>query len=208
MKHLTQRTQEKHISKLYNMCTDLEKSSGLNWYKDANIFASHLSELFNLDSNIKVCGILSALSPATNWERNKLDAHNFLALASKQASEATILSGKYGTYKNNVLKAIKIYNLERPTAQKIGAILLGKTGLKTMSFFFNIYDLNNTDVVTIDRHAIKAANNVYKGGGVSISKRQYEQAENAYIKVSKKLDITPYQLQAVVWCKYRELRNL
>jgi len=180
MKHLTLSTQKKHIEKVYSMCTDLEKSEGLSWYKTANNYAVHLSELFNLDSNIKVCGILSALSPAVNWERNKVDAHNFLALASKQASNKTILSGKFGTYKNNVLKAIEIYNLERPTAKKIGAILLGKTGLKTMSFFFNIYDLENINTVTIDRHAIKVANNVYKGGGISISKKQYNSNIETY----------------------------
>jgi len=208
MKHLTLSTQKKHIEKIYSLCSDLEKSEGLNWYKSANNYAVHLSELFNLDSNIKVCGILSALSPAVNWERNKIDAHNFLALASKQASNKTILSGKFGTYKNNVLKAIEIYNLERPTAQKIGSILLGKTGLKTMSFFFNIYDLKNIDTVTIDRHAVKVANNVYKGGGISISKKQYHTTQSAYIKVARKLNIKPYQLQAVVWCKYRQLRKL
>ena len=62
--------------------------------------------------------------------------------------------------------------------------------------------------VTIDRHAVKVANNVYKGGGVSISKKQYFNTQNAYIKTAKKLNIKPYQLQAVVWVKYRQLRNL
>lgn len=208
MKHLKEITQKKHIEKIYSMCSDLEKSEGLNWYRSANIYASNLSDLFNLDSNIKVCGIISALSPAVNWERNKIDAHNFLALANKKASNKTILSGKFGTYKNNVLKAIEIYNLERPTAQKIGSILLGKTGLKTMNFFINIYDLKNINAVTIDRHAVKVANNVYSGGGISISKKQYYTTKGAYIKAAKKLHIKPYQLQAVVWVKYRELMNL
>tara|TARA_R110000796_G_scaffold90118_3_gene193814 strand:+ start:1541 stop:2167 length:627 start_codon:yes stop_codon:yes gene_type:complete len=208
MKHLQEKSQRKHIEKIYNICTDIEKSEGLNWYKEANFYSLHLSELFKLDSNIKVCGIISALSPAVNWERNKIDAHNFLALASKQASNKTILSGKFGTYKNNVLKAIEIYNLVNPTAEKIASILLGKTGFKTMSFFYNIYNLKNTNIVTIDRHAVKVANNIYKGGGVSISKKQYFNTQKAYIKTAKKLSIKPYQLQAVVWVKYRQLRNL
>ena len=208
MKHLQEKSQRINIEKVYNLCTDSEKGESLNWYKETNTFATHLSELFNLNSNVKVCGIISALSPAVNWERNKVDTHNFLALADANSSEETILRGKFGTYKNNVLKAIEIYNLKSPTAKKIGEILLGKTGLKTMSFFYNIYDLNNEEIVTIDRHAVKVANNVYKGGGVSVSKNQYKLTEKAYIKVAKKLNIKPYQLQAVVWVKYRQLRNL
>jgi len=207
MKFKTKQTQQKHILKIYNLCTDIEKSSGLNWYKEANQYGAYLSELFKLDSNIKVCGIISALSPACSWERNKVDANNFLALACI-GTESQILSGKFGTYKNNVLKAIEIYNLEKPTSKKIASILLGKTGLKTMNFFFNISDLKNTNAVTIDRHAAKVANNHYKGGSVSITKRQYIDCSNSYISVANKLKIAPYQLQAVVWEKYRNLRTL
>ena len=207
MKFKTLETQKKHITKMYNLCSDLEKSDGLNWYKEANQFSFHLSELFGIDSSIKVCGIISALSPACSWERNKVDTQNFLALA-KLGTDKEILSGNFGTYKNNVLKAISIYNLERPTSKKIGEILLGKTGLKTMNFFFNISNLNNLEAVTIDRHAVKVANNHYKGGAVSISKNQYEICSIAYVKVARKLKIKPFQLQAVVWAKYREIRNL
>lgn len=205
MKIKTINTQVKHINKIYNISSINEKINGGNWYKEANEYAEHLNKLFNIDSKVKICGIISALSPACTWERNKIDAHNFLAL-SKFGND-NILTGNYSTYKNNVRKAIEIFNLENPNKDKIGKILKGKTGLKTESFFYNIYDLDSENV-TIDRHAIKVANNFYKGGGVSITEKQYRLCESAYKKVSKKYDLKPHQLQAIVWITYRRLRNL
>lgn len=203
MKFKTIQTQTKHIEALLNGASDTEKIDGGNWYKEANTYSHHLSELFNLDSPCKVAGIISALSPATNWERNKSDAHNFIALAL--SGDAMV--GKYGTYKNNVRKALEIFNLERPTKANVGTILRGKTGYKTESFFYNIYDLDSSEV-TIDRHAIKGANNVYEGGSVTLTEKRYRDSERAYQKVAKKYNLKPYQVQAIVWVTYRRLRGL
>ena len=203
MKFKTIQTQTKHIEALLNGASYTEKIDGGNWYKEANTYADHLNELFNLDSPCKVAGIISALSPATNWERNKSDAHNFIALALS----GDVMKGKYGTYKNNVRKALEIFNLDRPTKQSVGSILRGKTGYKTESFFYNIYDLDSSEV-TIDRHAIKGANNIYKGGSVSLTEKRYRDSEKAYQKVAKKFNLKPYQVQAIVWVTYRRLRGL
>lgn len=203
MKFKTIQTQTKHIEALFNGASDTEKIDGGNWYKEANTYAHHLSEMFGIDSPCKVAGIISALSPATNWDRNKVDAHNFIALAINDDA----MSGKYGTYKNNVRKALEIFNLERPTKASVGAILRGKTGYKTESFFYNIYDLDSSEV-TIDRHAIKGANNVYEGGSVALTEKRYRDSEKAYQKVAKKYNLKPYQVQAIVWVTYRRLRGL
>lgn len=203
MKFKTIQTQTKHIEALLNGASDTEKIDGGNWYKEANTYAHHLSELFNLDSPCKVAGIISALSPATNWERNKSDAHNFIALALN----GDAMSGKYGTYKNNVRKALEIFNLGNPNKKSVGTILRGKTGYKTESFFYNIYDLDSSEV-TIDRHAIKGANNVYEGGSVALTEKRYRDSERAYQKVAKKYNLKPYQVQAIVWVTYRRLRGL
>lgn len=203
MKFKTTQTQVKHIEALFKGASDTEKIQGGNWYREANTYAHHLSELFGIDSPCKVAGIISALSPATNWERNKVDAHNFIALAINDDA----MSGKYGTYKNNVWKALEIFNLDRATKSNVGAILRGKTGYKTESFFYNIYDLDSQEV-TIDRHAIKGANNVYEGGSVSLTEKRYRDSERAYQKVAKKYNLKPYQVQAIVWVTYRRLRGL
>ena len=203
MKFKTIQTQTKHIEALLNGASDTEKIQGGSWYKEANNYAHHLSELFGIDSPCKVAGIISALSPATDWGRNKVDAHNFIALAINDDA----MSGSYGTYKNNVRKALEIFNLERPTKANVGAILRGKTGYKTESFFYNIYDLDSQEV-TIDRHAIKGANNVYEGGSVALTEKRYRDSEKAYQKVAKKYNLKPYQVQAIVWVTYRRLRGL
>jgi len=203
MKFKTTQTQVKHIEALFKGASDTEKIEGGNWYKEANTYAHHLSDLFGIDSPCKVAGIISALSPATNWERNKVDAHNFIALALN----GDAMSGNYGTYKNNVWKALEIFNLDRATKSNVGTILRGKKGYKTESFFYNIYDLDSQEV-TIDRHAIKGANNVYKGGSVSLTEKRYRDSERAYQKVAKKYNLKPYQVQAIVWVTYRRLRGL
>jgi len=203
MKFKTVQTQVKHIEALFKGASDTEKIEGGNWYKEANTYAHHLSDLFGIDSPCKVAGIISALSPAVNWERNKVDAHNFIALAINDDA----MSGNYGTYKNNVWKALEIFNLDRATKSNVGTILRGKTGYKTESFFYNIYDLDSQEV-TIDRHAIKGANNVYEGGSVALTEKRYRDSEKAYQKVAKKYNLKPYQVQAIVWVTYRRLRGL
>lgn len=208
MNFYSEKTQVKHILNVFNKASQSELIDGASWYKEAQIFSEHLNELFKVESPVKIAGIISALSPAVNWERNKVDAQNLLALyTSTGGNEEEILKGKFGTYKNNVRKAIEILNLKHATKKKVGVILRGKTGYKTESFFYNIYDVNSEEV-TIDRHAVKVANNVYKGGSVALSEKKYRLSERAYIKASKKVGLKPYQLQAVVWVTYRRLRGL
>ena len=50
---------------------------GLTWYYEAHLFASLLSQRYNIGIT-KVAHVISALSPAVSWEKNKQDAQNLI----------------------------------------------------------------------------------------------------------------------------------
>lgn len=166
---------------------------GQNWYCKANRFAERLSNVYNIDFS-KVCGVISALSPACNWSKNKQDAES-LIICYVVGGDYTRLN--FSTYGQNVVKAWEILtDLGRQTETFFNP----KTGAKTYNFYFNILDPNSKEFVTIDRHAIA----IYEGrngksGGKSLSPKQYSIIADAYKKVAKKLGLYPNELQAILW---------
>ena len=77
------------------------------------------------------------------------------------------------------------------------------SGRKTSSFFWNIYDVDKTDVVTVDRHAIKIASNTTLD---TVSNKRYSLIEKAYIEAGRLLNVKPQIVQSATWLKYRELK--
>lgn len=169
----------KNLVKLY---IDADKS-GISWYVDANLFARKVAEQYNKPLKT-VCAVISALSPATNWEQNKADT---IGLISGKKGY------KCGTYGRNVAKAREILKTNE-------ALFSPKTGAKTYNFFYNIWQPENPDYVCIDRHAyLIATNDIYTG----LTPKQYEKVANHYRKSAKKLGVLPNQLQSVLWVDYR-----
>jgi hypothetical protein len=148
---------------------------GLIWYRNANKIVKHISRTYNIDINV-VAQVISALSPATDWNRNIKDTFN---LIRDNSSKVTT----YGTNKD---KAIRV--LKKQTN------LVFKGAPKTFSFYQNI--LLNDSFVTIDRWILRVFNLDSKK---AIKEKDYIIIQNSFIKVAKELDIKPYQLQAIVW---------
>lgn len=201
VKELLVRNQVKNIVSVYKQAYEHEIEAGMLWYKQANEFAVYLHKKHGVDF-VAACGIISAMSPGVTWDRNKIDAEDII----KQLSRGKKVNPyRYATYPNNARKAELIYH--KTNDNDVYKILLGKTGYKTASFFMNILgDL--TKYVTVDRHAYKAANNIYEGGSVTVTPRMYRDTVSAYIQAAEVLSIEPAQLQAVVWVTYRRLAGL
>ncbi len=163
---------------------------GLNWYPEANEFAQILSNKFNVEL-IKVCGIISALSPLKSWDENKRIAESFLS------------TGKSYHTKVMTKKCNDILN-SNGTIEEITEILKGN---KITSFFLNIYD-QNYNGVTIDRHAIcLAVGEVLNDDSLQLSLNQYNFFVNCYRISAQKLGVQPHQVQAVTWVEWRKFKK-
>lgn len=80
------------------------------------------------------------------------------------------------------------------------------TAQKTHAFADNISN-ENSSLVTIDRHASKAAINDIKGGSVVITKKQYISFSNVFNIVVAENNFKGYELQAILWLTYKRKVN-
>lgn len=177
----------KNLTKLFNQ----SDKSGLNWYNDGHEFCKELATKYDL-SLPKVCAVVSALSPATNWEVNKRDAIGLI----ESYLDLRNYKHKFTTYGANVVKAQKVLSGELEPDKAFSL----KTGAKTFNFYHNLLEPANPDYCTIDRHAfIIATGEVYN----KLTPKQYKQVADHYISTAKRLSVIPCQLQAVLWVDHR-----
>jgi hypothetical protein len=182
----------KQANKLLDCLTEEEYDKAVNWYAEAHEFAKDLAyqESITLD---KICQVIAVLSPGVNWELNKKDAFN-LCVAYKLGNGMDSYL-KVSTYGFNKEKAIRILNGKEKLIDK---------AMKTYAFYTNILTAGNNSNVTVDRHAYKALNNIKKGGSVTVNKEEYKLLEHAYKQLAVEHNLTPPQLQAVIWVAYKK----
>lgn len=182
------------IEEKFLLAEDHHIEAGLSWYDNANQFVTMTGLNYNVPAD-KVAKIVAVLSPVSKWDRNKRDA--WLLLSWANLTEEQITNLPFGTYKANVRKAWRVYHdLED---------LLPKSQ-KTFAFYRNI--MLDPDHVTVDRHAITAIGGVKflnkiasksASGAYSLTEYRYKKAADAYKNMANKYNLTPYQLQAIVW---------
>ena len=180
-----------HINDCYNRANAEVRQAGNVWYVNANHYAIEIGELagYSGDVALKVgSGIISALSPKTDWDKNILYAKELVrtGYAPRQ------------TEINNT-KALRILEGEEPLD------VLG--GLKVIPFYLAIRSPEGDDPIpVIDRHA----GHVYKGD--SLTEKERNQLSNigvntrivhAYRIIAERLNIHVHQLQATTWVEVR-----
>lgn len=151
----------------------------------------------------KGAGVIAALSPLSDWNRNVAEAH-------EMAKTGTVRSA---LIPQNVDKAHRIISGEDPHD------VLG--GHKVRSFFENIHDPSNKEPVTIDRHAYDIAmghpfvgtgrKSTPRGGGGKMSPDiglsalgRYQHFVQAYKHAAHELEVdVPNKAQAVSWVSHR-----
>jgi hypothetical protein len=183
-----------NLYKLYQQATEDERNEGREWYTRAHEYALSLSERYNI-TLWQAAGVLAALSPGCNWERNKRDAEEVIAAYKRH--DPLPLVGSYG--RKNVRKCELILR-GRPVMSVLG-------GDKVISFYHNILDPLSPQFVTIDRHAYDAlqGSRTPEDKRFDIKHKRYRDAESAYTSVAASLDLLPSQLQAIVWLVWRRL---
>jgi hypothetical protein len=177
-----------HVRNILSVYRSAEQSSveaGMSWYDDAHAYALYLDP----ENVERAAGIIAALSPMSTWANNKRKAA--LTYINGCAAGAGLYS--------NVAKADRILAGEHPLN------VLG--GRKVTSFYLSIVDPSSTVAEpVIDRHA----HDIAVGKVTNDSERQrlggkgyYDTFAASYVRASKRVGITPKQLQAVTWVEWR-----
>ena len=203
-----------NIMKVYNVSLESEKN---DWYKEANIFGSQVSEFLSgfMSRDVskrQVLGIVSALSPLKEWSKNK------------DLAVDLIMSGDCGHMKLNKQKALDILNLQytgnghpmdsqrdevfkEENVYYDDEILKILNGDKTKRFYLNMVYPSGGGV-TVDRHAIAIAiGRTATDKEQSISSAVYTFLEDCYIMTSETLGLTPLHLQSITWQAWKRIKK-
>ena len=129
-----------NIEKIFKQASKEEIAVTRQWYQNAKKFTEDLSLKFdNQLSSKKIAGVIAALSPRNEWNRNKLDAETlckeFLSNKYYQLNlfgYHMLLNSKVCTFNTNKSKAIKILLNDD---SKIESILKGN---KLINFYLGI----------------------------------------------------------------------
>ena len=181
-----------NILKVYKVSVNSEQN---DWYREAHQFgvevSSFLKSFKNYDVTVnQVLGIVSALSPLKEWEKNKEIAVDF------------ILTGDCGHMGANKRKARQILDCDG-SDDKILEIL---SGPKTSRFYMNMMYPDGTGV-TVDRHA-----NAIAIGLTATNKEQaltpksYTFIEKCYIMTAETLGLDPLHLQSITWQAWKRIK--
>lgn len=171
-----------------------ELDEGRSWYSTANALARRLDPA----APAQAAGVIAALSPMMNWDRNMK-----LAVRAYDDGYAS------GALFSNVAKADRILGGEDPLT------VLG--GKKVTNFFAAIADPTSPDAVCIDRHAFDIAvgrvtNDRTRAAlaRVGVYERFADAYRTAAVRLTRETGIfhTPAQVQAVTWVTWRRLKGL
>ena len=184
----TDRVIKNNLKMWFESATREDISSGLNWYKEAQNFASQLSKEYNISPYI-CATVISCLSPNNRWERNKIDAETVIKAYIQNLGLNDV---KVCTYDNNKLKAFKALHGQ----------LIAESAPKTHSFAMNI-GLLSAEHITIDKWHIRAClvkpHKEIQDVVETVTSTQYRRVERITSEIAKELNLKGYQLQAIIW---------
>jgi hypothetical protein len=184
----TDRVIKNNLKMWFESATREDISSGLNWYKEAQDFASQLSKEYNISPYI-CATVISCLSPNNRWKRNKIDAETVIKAYIQNLGTDDV---KVCTYDNNKLKAFKA----------LEGKLIAESAPKTHSFAMNI-GLLSPEHITIDKWHIRAClvkpHKDIQDVVETVTSVQYRRVERITSEIAKELNFKGYQLQAIIW---------
>ena len=183
----------KRVRAWHDEATPAEIREGLRWYSEAMDYAKYLSDYFGTYTTVVCAGVISALSPNNNWERNKIDAFNLL---QAHADGLTPDQVKVCTYNPNKLRAWGIAS---------GDVQMLRKARKTHAFALNVGMMDDS-VVTIDKWMLRAfltTSKQPKELPTSCTPAQYDRLSAHFCKLAKRMGYKPYELQAIIWVVIR-----
>ena len=172
----------------FRRATDQDIVDGVYWYEEAQEFSKQLSNTFNV-SPFRVAAVISALSPANKWSRNKIDTVTVFLAATNGLEPKDF---KVCTYNSNKIKALRIAK---------GELNITDDSPKTYAFAQNIGNMSS-DHVTIDRWHLRACQTTSlrpRDCKMSLTTKQYKAIQDATVQVAKEYNLKGYEFQAIVW---------
>lgn len=193
-----------NIFELYQKASISDIYHGARWYKEANNIAKLYSYIYSVPL-IKVCAVISALSPRVKWSTN-LVATDILLNSYVNGGISEALNCRIAGFHSNKKKAIAILDNWEATFKLYDT--QRKSGHKTANFANNILNYSDGNFVTIDNHAINIALGTvgiqYKG----LSKKQYDTVVCAYKDAAQELNLLSCDLQAITWLTYKRINRI
>ena len=183
---------KKNINYFYNNATKNEIIQGKQWYINANNEANKIAKKYNLDV-YKVSQVISALSPRNKWSQNIKDADKVCEAFTLGIHPENI---KVCTFHGNKFKAFNI--LASNTT-------ITNSSLKTYNFVNNIAYLSSEHLTIDIWHLRSCLNSSIKISNANIGKVAYQQIRDITINIANKLNLTGYELQAIVWVTSQRL---
>lgn len=184
-----------NILSIWKQAHKLERSYGIAWYPEAREFAVRLSQAYGVRLET-VTRVIAALSPNSEWTRNKKDAREIIAYW-RYGREAGKPFPRLSAYRRNVQKAIDILEGD----------LEALKGNKVCAFAENILQPEVSDNVTVDGHAlaIACATRVNLKSIPKINDSEYARFSRVYRETAESLGLRPLQLQAVTWLVWKRI---
>lgn len=175
----------------WDTASALDLAEGLAWYNAACSLADELAERFGY-SRRQTAGVIAALSPRTRWSTNASSARSMVLAAYADSVSMPRLPG----YSANREKAWAILHTDDDPLTILG-------GPKVRAFYANI--LGNTDAVTVDIWAARAAEGHHFDAARAIVGRRYDDLVLAYQLAAQARGVTPREMQAAVWVTIRRV---
>ena len=188
-----------NIIKTYKQSNQSELN---DWYQEAHDFGCDVSGMFKGVPKRKVLGIVSALSPLKEWNKNK------------ELAVDLISTGTCGHMGRNIQKGRDILAIKGSNYRECDSMVLDfkirkiLNGEKTKAFYTNMTYPSGKGV-TVDRHAIAIAiGRTATDKEQSISKQVYTFIENCYIMTSETLNLAPLHLQSITWQTWKRIKTV
>ena len=188
-----------NIIKTYKQSNQSELN---DWYQEAHDFGCDVSVMFKGVPKRKVLGIVSALSPLKEWNKNK------------ELAVDLISTGTCGHMSRNIQKGRDILAIKGSNYRECDSMVLDfkirkiLNGEKTKAFYTNMTYPSGKGV-TVDRHAIAIAiGRTATDKEQSISKQVYTFIENCYIMTSETLNLAPLHLQSITWQTWKRIKTV
>jgi hypothetical protein len=182
-----------NILSIWDQAQLFDKANGFNWYPSAYQTAERIA-LEGKVSTEQAAGIIAALSPQMEWNKNV------------ELAETSIKRKRFGGhYTSSVNKAKAIFRGVRPES-----VLKSPDGHdKTFHFYQCIVSKGEMDSVCLDRHALAIAlgRETTKEERHALRRKVYRDLAEIYRNLAGELGIKPSELQAVSWVTWKRLKE-
>ncbi len=199
-KYKTPRITWQRVEKLLDIYNDIppaEREYNRHWYWRAHNICHNISLNTTVPMRNTVA-VMAALSVNVGWERNVKECR---AICTEEDISFT-------TYGKQVEKAYALRDCDDVDVERVLCKDPMLSGMKTYRFFKLIEKPWRNDLVCIDSHAISAARGVKLSNKNPLRKPtgyQYRCYEADYLWAARTLGLRGCELQAIVWCRWREM---